>query len=118
MAIDKDAWIFGLSVAIIAVLFGLVALTNQSSIFPYFFIIFTYGVPSGLGFFIGQRIHKQYLKLHHIFVAALSTYVLTDTLVRIIGISQENLYVLFIILFLLSGLIGWRAPKMFNKNGS
>ncbi|MEI8620003.1 hypothetical protein P4S66_03550 [Pseudoalteromonas sp. B129b] len=67
MAIDRDAWIFGLAVAAIA---------------------------------------------------AFITYFITDNSVKLIGLTQEYWYLTFAVLFVLSGLVSWRLPKMFNKSGS
>lgn len=118
MAIDRDAWIFGLAVAAIAVLFSLTSLTKQGSIAAYFLVFFMCGAPAGVGFFIGQRSHRKNLKTQHILVAAFITYFITDNSVRLIGLTQEYWYLTFAILFVLSGLVSWRSPKLFNKSGS
>ena len=118
LAIDRDAWIFGLAVAAIAVLFSLTSLAKQGSIAAYFLVFFMCGIPAGVGFFIGQRSHKKSLKIQHILVAAFITYFITDNSVKLIGLNQEYWYLTFAILFVLSGLVSWRSPKMFNKNGS
>jgi hypothetical protein len=118
LAIDRDAWIFGLAVAAIAVLFSLASLAKQGSIAAYFLVFFMCGIPAGVGFFIGQRLHKQSLKIQHILLAAFITYFITDNSVKLIGLTQEYWYLTFAILFVLSGLVSWRSPKMFNKSGS
>ncbi|OLF77623.1 hypothetical protein AWH61_19590 [Alteromonas sp. W12] len=118
LAIDRDAWIFGLAVAAIAVLFSLTSLAKQGSIAAYFLVFFLCGIPAGVGFFIGQRTHKKSLKIQHILVAAFITYFITDNTVKLIGLTQEYWYLTFAVLFILSGLVSWRSPKMFNKSGS
>lgn len=116
MAIDRDAWIFGLAVAAIAVLFSFTSLLQQGSIIAYFLVFFMCGTAAGVGFFIGQRSHKQSLKIQHILLSAFVTYFITDNSVRLIGLTQEYWYLTFVILFVLSGLVSWRSPKMFNKS--
>ncbi|MBT3136242.1 hypothetical protein KL866_14280 [Alteromonas sp. ALT199] len=115
MAIDRDAWIFGLAVAAIAVLFSFASLAKQGSIAAYFLVFFMCGIPAGVGFFIGQRSHKQSLKIQHILLTAFITYFITDNSVKLIGLTQEYWYVTLAVLFVLSGLVSWRSPKMFNK---
>jgi len=115
VAIDRNAWIFGLAVAAIAVLFSLTSPAKQESIAAYFLVFFMCGIPAGVGFFIGQRSHKQSLKIQHILLAAFITYFLTDNSVKLIGLTQEYWYLNIAVLFALSTLVSWRLPKMFNK---
>jgi tellurite resistance protein TehA-like permease len=71
-----------------------------------------------LAFLLGNDHTKKNLKTQHILVAAFITYFITDNSVRLIGLTQEYWYLTFAILFVLSGLVSWRSPKLFNKSGS
>ena len=85
MSVDRDAWIFGLIVSGLAVAFTMPLLLEQGSVWSVVFVCLLFGLPAGVGYFIGYLRRRIPVSFKALFFAAGFAYLVTDSIARLLS---------------------------------
>jgi predicted membrane-bound spermidine synthase len=119
LAKDRDAWIFGISVVAIGFMFELPTLLSGNSNISAFLLIISLVIClaiSGVGYFLGQLISKKNARIRYLVMGGALTVVLSNNTIRMFDLNEQSSYLIFVITFVLSVLMGWRIPMMDKNN--
>ncbi|MFT7314644.1 MAG: putative membrane-bound spermidine synthase [Paraglaciecola sp.] len=119
MAKDRDAWIFAISVVAIGFMFELPTLLSGNSNISAFLLIISLVIClaiSGVGYFLGQLISKKNARIRYLVMGGALTVVLSNNTIRMFDLNEQSSYLIFVITFVLSVLMGWRIPMMDKNN--
>jgi predicted membrane-bound spermidine synthase len=119
LAKDRDAWIFAISVVAIGFMFELSTLLSGNSNISAFLLIISLVIClaiSGVGYFLGQLISKKNARIRYLVMGGALTVVLSNNTIRMFDLNEQSSYLIFVITFVLSVLMGWRIPMMDKNN--
>jgi predicted membrane-bound spermidine synthase len=119
LAKDRDAWIFAISVVAIGFMFELPTLLSGNSNISAFLLIISLVIClaiSGVGYFLGQLISKKNARIRYLVMGGALTVVLSNNTIRMFDLNEQSSYLIFVITFVLSVLMGWRIPMMDKNN--